>query len=137
MPSASAISHRSLKATPSGEFSPNWISAASATSILLWLCRKYDVVPIPKYKRFRCAPNDPLELHHRPHAQPELPQQQMLDEIQREAPCPERQLPVADRIKSKTTQFEDEQIGAKEIVTPILKKDADAAIVMLSTTLIE
>src|SRR5919197_1132591 len=103
----------------------------------LWLSRKHDVVPIPKYKSLRCAPNDPLQLYHGPHAQPELPQQQMLNEIQREAPCPERQLPVADRSKAKPTQFEDEQIGAKEVVTPILKKDADAAIVMLSTAVIE
>src|SRR5262245_21222601 len=86
------------------EFPGAWLGGR-----MLWLSRKHDVVPIPKYKSLRCAPNDPLQLDHRPHAQPKLPQQQMLNKVQREAPCPERQLPVADRIKAKSAQFEDEQ----------------------------
>jgi hypothetical protein len=58
----------------------------------------------------------------------------VLNEVQGEAPRPERQLPVANGIKAQTAQLKDEQIGAEEVVTPILEKRSDAAIIMLSTT---
>ena len=81
----------------------------------LWLSGKHDVVPVAEYKNLRGAPNDALQLYHGSHSQPKLPQQQMLNEVERETPCPERQLPVADRIKAKTTRLEHEQIGARKL----------------------
>src|SRR5262249_38417043 len=98
---------------------------------------KHDVVPIAEHENLRGAPNDALQLHHGPHAKPKLPQQQMLNEVERQAPRPERQLPVADRIKAKTAQLKDEQIGAEEIIAPILEEGRNATIVMLATTRIE
>src|SRR6476646_1827281 len=100
----------------------------------LWLAGKHDVVRIAEHEHLGCAPNDPLQVYHGAHAQSKLPQQQVLYEVQGEAPRPERQLAVADGIEAQTAQLEDEQIGAKKVVTPIFEKRGDAAIIMLSTT---
>src|SRR5262249_23266749 len=98
----------------------------------LGLAGKHDIVCIAEDEHLGCAPNDPLQVYHGAHAQSKLPQQQVLNEVQGEAPRPERQLPVANGINAQMAQLEDEQVGAKEVVTPILEECGDATIIMLS-----
>ena len=119
-----------------------WFFAGTAVSRAteiagLWLAGKHDVVCVAEHEHLGCAPDDPLQVHHGAHAQSKLPQQQVLNEVQGEAPSPEWQLPVADGIKAQTAQLEHEEIGAKEVVTPILEECGDAAVIMLPTARIQ
>src|SRR5260370_33823800 len=98
----------------------------------LWLAGKHDVVPVAEDKNLRRAPNNAFQVYHGPHAQPKLPQQQVLNEVERYAPCPEGQLSVTDRDEATTAQLADKQIGATAIVARIFTECGDAAIVMLS-----
>jgi hypothetical protein len=51
--------------------------------VSLWLTGKHDVVPIAEHEHLRRTPNDTLEVYHGAHAQPKLPQQQVLNEVER------------------------------------------------------
>ena len=55
----------------------------------------------------------------------------MLDEVPGQAPGPERQVPIADRLEAEPPQLEYQDVGAEKIVAPILKKSRDASIVLL------
>src|SRR5262245_8380419 len=81
--------------------------AAAAGPTSSALAGQNDVVAVAEHERLRSAPNDLFQVHHRPHPQPELPQQQMLDEVVGEPPGPERQLPVPDRAEADPAQLED------------------------------
>jgi hypothetical protein len=103
----------------------------------LGLAGKHDVVPIAEDEDLGRAPNDPFQVDHRSHLQPELPQQQVLDEVPCYAPGPERQLAVADRLEAEPAQLENEQIGTKKVVPPILEEGGDVAVVLLPPTSIQ
>src|SRR6266446_7133968 len=49
----------------------------------LWLAGKHDVVPVAEDKNLRRTPNNAFQVYHGPHAQPKLPQQQVLNEVER------------------------------------------------------
>ena len=110
------------------------IDCASVRSAL---AGQHDVVAVAEHERLRSAPDDLLQVHHRPHPKAELPQQQVLDEVVGQAPGPERQLPVADRPEADPAQLEDEKVGAEKIITPILEEGRDAAIIVLAATRVE
>jgi hypothetical protein len=80
------------------------------------LAGKNDIVGIAE------SPKDTFQFHHSSHPQPKLPQQQVLHEVPGQAPCPERELSIADRTKTEPAQFEDEKIGAEKIVAPIFEE---------------
>src|SRR6266851_518843 len=96
-----------------------------------------DVVGVAEHEHLRRPPDDPLQLHHRPHPQPEFPQQQVLDEVPRHAPGPERELPVADPVEAVSPHLEDEEIGAEKVVAPILEERRDIAVVLLPAARIQ
>ena len=101
------------------------------------LAGKHDVVGVSENENLRCAPDDPFQVHHGPHPQPELPQQQVLNEVAGQCPRPRTAAAVADRVKAEPAQLEDEDIGAEEIVAPILEERGNAPVVLLALTMIQ
>ena len=101
------------------------------------LGRQHDVVAVAEHKDLGCPPDDPLELHHRAHPQPKLPQEQMLNEVPGQAPGPERQMPIANWLEAQPPQLEYQDIRAEKIVAPILKKSGDTLIVLFPATEIQ
>jgi hypothetical protein len=63
---------------------PGEIAALRESARLrLWLAGKHDVVPVAEDENLRRAPNDAFQLDHGAHAQSKLPQQQVLNEVER------------------------------------------------------
>jgi hypothetical protein len=101
------------------------------------LAGKNDFVGIAEYEDLRRAPNDTFQLHHSSHPQPKLPQQQVLNEVPGQAPCPEREPSIADRTKTEPAQFEDEKIGAEKILAPIFEERSHVPVVLLPVTMVQ
>ena len=88
----------------------------------LWLGGEHDIVAVAEDEHLGCAPDDLFHVHHGSHLQPELPQQQVLDEIARQAPGPEWQMAIADRLEAEPAQLENQKVGAEKIVAPIVEE---------------
>jgi hypothetical protein len=59
-----------------------------------------------------------------------------LNEVPREAPGPEWQSPIADRVEAESAHLVDEKIGADKIVAPVFEEDGDAQVILLTPTMI-
>jgi len=105
--------------------------------LLAGLDRQKGVVGVAEYKRFRSTPDDSFHVHHGPHFQAKLPQQDVLNEIPGQSPGPERQLTVTDRAKSDVTQPVHQQVAADEVVPPIVEKGGDVSIILLPATVLQ
>src|SRR6266545_2822255 len=98
---------------------------------------KHRVVRVAEDEPLRCAPNDPFQFHECAHLEPVPPQQHVLNEVPSEAPGPERQSPITDRVEAESARLVDEKIGAEKIVAPIVEEGGDAPVILLTATMIQ
>src|SRR6266478_2084938 len=103
----------------------------------LGLGSQHRVVRVAEDKYLRSAPNDPFQLHECAHLQAILPQHQVLNEVPREAPGPEWQSPIADRVEAESAHLVDEEIGADKIVAPVVEERGDAEVILFTPTMIQ
>src|SRR6266542_4115678 len=64
-------------------FSRRFAPARPVQGLSLWLAGKHDVVPVAEDENLRRAPNNAFQLDHGAHAQSKLPQQKVLNEVER------------------------------------------------------
>jgi len=101
------------------------------------LAGQHDVVAVAEHEDLGGTPDDLFEVHHGAHLEPILPQEQVLKEIPGQAPGPERQVPIADGGKAEPPQLEHQDVGAEEIIAPILEKRRDVLKVLLAAAEVE